>query len=189
MRLGGYDCFLNAGYIEAGVNVDYILFLGAASKNNRVILNHYGSISGTAYITDSGSQNSISFYESTATPPAVNSRGKPVYLYDNMYKLPYQSLWVKFHWDGAAILIDGSSGNVSVTRASTGDYTVTYSQAFSSDDYAISVSLDTNASGHGGMSNINAHSASNLRLLTFAQNGGTTTQIDPRFVWVQVSVN
>jgi hypothetical protein len=189
MRIGGYDSILNAGYVEAGSNVDYILFLGSASKNNRVVLSHYGSQSGTGLITDSGSQNSLTYFKSTATPPAVNSRGEPIYLYDNDYKLPYKSLWVKFHWDGAAILIDGSSGNVSVTRASTGDYTVTYSQAFSSDDYAISVSLDTNASGHGGLSNITAHTANNLRLLTFAQNGGTTTQIDPRFVWVQVSVN
>ena len=189
MRIGGYDSILNAGYVEAGSNVDYILFLGSASKNNRVVLSHYGSQSGDGFITDSGSENYISFFQSTAVAPIVNSSGRPIYQYDNTYKLPYRSLWVKFHWDGSAILIDGSSGNVSVTRTGAGDYTVTYSQAFPSDDYAIAVSLDTNASGHAGMFNINSHTASNLRLLTFGQNGGTTTQIDPRFVWVQVSVN
>ena len=189
MRIGGYNCVLNAGYVEAGADVDYILFLGGDSKNNRVVLSHYSSVSGTGYITDSGSQNSISYFKSTATPPAVDSLGEPVYLYDNDYKLPFKSLWAKFHWDGAAVVIDGSSGNVSVTRTGAGDYTVTYSQAFSSDNYAISVALDTNVSGYPGPFNINSHTASNLRLLTFAQNGGTTTQIDPRFVWVQVSVN
>jgi hypothetical protein len=189
MRIGGYDSILNAGYVEAGSNVDYILFLGSASRNNRVVLSHYSSQSGTGFITDSGAQNSLTYFKSTATPPVVNSRGEPIYLYDNDYKLPYKFLWVKFHWDGAAIVIDGSSGNISVSRTGTGDYTVTYSQSFPSDDYAIAVSLDTNASQFAGMSNITSHTSSNLRLLTFSQNGGTTTQIDPRFVWVQVSVN
>lgn len=187
LRLEGYHSFVNSGYIEAGTNVDYILYLGVNSKNNRVILNHYGSVTGTAYITDAGVKNSINFYESTATPPAVNGLGAPVYLYDNTYQLQYQNLWVKFHWDGAAIVIDGGSSGVSVSRTGTGDYTVTYPKAFASDDYSVSVAMDTNASGHGGLSTINSHSASNLRLFTFGQNGGTTTQIDPRYVWVTVS--
>jgi Pectate lyase superfamily protein len=189
LRMAGYNGYINSGYIEAGSNVDYILYLGASSKSNRVVMNYYSSTTGTGFITDAGDQNSVNFYGSTATPPAIDSLGAPVYLYDNNYKLPYKSLWVKFHWDGAAILIDGSSGNVSVTRTGVGDYTVTYSQAFPSDDYAIAVTLDTNASGHGGMWSIGSHSTSNLRLYTYAQNAGTTTQIDPRFVWVQVSVN
>jgi len=189
LRMDGYNGYSREAYIEAGVDVDYILYLGASSKNNQVFLTYYGSVSGTGYITDAGSQNAVSFFESTATPPAVNSLGSPIHMYDNSYRLPYKSLWVKFHWDGAAIVIDGSSGNVSAARNSTGDYTITYSKAFASDDYAIAVTLDTNASGHGGMVAVLSHTTTNVRIATYAQNGGTSTLIDPRFVWVQVSTN
>lgn len=189
LRMDGYNGYSREAYIEAGVNVDYLLYLGASSKNNQVFMSYYGSVSGTGYITDAGDQNFISFFESTATPPAVDSLGAPIYSYDNTYKLPYKNVWVKFHWDGAAIVVDGSSGNVSVSRTGTGDYTVTYPKAFPSDDYAIAVTLDTNASGHGGMTTILSHTTTNLRVATYSQNGGTSTQIDPRYVWVQVSTN
>ena len=189
VRVSGYNCVVTGGYIEAGQNVDYILYLGASSKNNNISLDYYGSVTGTGYITDAGSQNSINYFNSTAVAPAVNSSGEPIYLYDNNYKLPYKSAWVKFHWDGAAIVIDGSSGISGVTRTSTGDYTVTYAKAFASDDYAIAITLDTNASGHPGAVSVGSHTNINMRIYTYSQNGGTTTQIDPRFVWVQVSVN
>lgn len=189
MRLEGYNCVINSGYIEAGSNVDYIMYLGAASNNNRVSMNGYSSTSGTGYVSDAGSLNTLNWFESTATPPAVNSLGSPIYTFDNTYKLPIRSLWVKFHWNGSAIVIDGSSGNVSVTRTNTGDYLISYTKPYTTDDYAISVTLDTNSSGHGGLCSIGSHSSSNCRLYTYAQNGGTTTQIDPRFVWVKISTN
>lgn len=188
LRMDGYNGYSREAYIEAGVDVDYILYLGAGSKNNSVFLTYYGSVSGTGYITDAGSENAISYFKSTATPPAVDSLGAPIYLYDNTYTLPYRNVWVKFHWDGAAVVVDGSSGNVSVVRNNPGDYTITYPQAFPSDDYAIAATLDTNASGHGGMWSVGSHSSTNMRLYTYAQNGGTSTVIDPRYVWVQVSV-
>lgn len=52
-------------------------------------------------------------------------------------------------------------------------------------NYALSVVLDTNSSGHGGTVDIGSHSASNVRIYTYAQNAGTSTIIDPRFVWVR----
>jgi hypothetical protein len=186
LRLGGYNSYINSGYIEAGSDVDYLLYLGASSQSNRVVMNHYSSTTGTGYITDDGDKNSINFYESTATPPIVDSLGAPVYLYNNNYKLPYKSLWVKFYWNGSAIVIDGSSGNATVSRTGAGDYTVTYSQTYPSDDYAIAVTLDTNASGHGGLVTVASHTNTNARVLPYAQNGGTTTQIDPRFVWFNI---
>jgi len=189
LRMDGYNGYSREAYIEAGVNVDYILYLGTSSKNNQVFMTYYGSVSGTGFITDAGSQNSISFFESTATPPAVDSLGAPIHIYDNSYRLPYKSLWVKFHWDGSAIVIDGSSGNVSVARTGAGDYTITYSKAFPSDNYAIAVTLDTNASSHGGMVAVVSHTTTSVRIATYAQNGDTSTLIDPRFVWVQVSTN
>lgn len=188
-RIDGYNCQFYGGYIEAGQNVDFVLYLGTNSKNNYVTLGYYASVTGNGYITDAGSQNSINYFSSTATPPAVNCFGPPIYLYNAVYKLPYKSLWIKFHWDGAAIVVDGSSGNTTVTRNNTGDYTITYSTAFLSDDYSMSVLLDTNASGHGGLVSVGSHSVSAVRLFTYAQNGGTTTQIDPRYVWFQASVN
>jgi hypothetical protein len=188
VRVGGYNGYVNCGYIEAGSNVDYILYLGASSRCNRVVMNNYSSNTGTGYLTDDGTYNTLDFFESTATPPAVNSLGAPIYLYDNSYRLQYKALWVKFHWNGSAVVIDGSSGNVSVTRTTTGDYTLTYAQAFPTANYTISASLDTNASGHPGVYSIGSHSSSNTRIYTYAQNGATTSAIDPRFVWVTVQV-
>jgi hypothetical protein len=188
LRMDGYNGYSREAYIEAGANVDYLLYLGSDSKNNQVYMTYYGSVSGTSFITDSGDNNYISYFDSTAVAPAVDSLGAPIYLYDNTYTLPYRNVWVKFHWDGSAIVVDGSSGNVSVSRTGTGDYTITYPKTFPSDDYSISATLDTNASGHGGLWSILSHTASNLRISTQAQNGGTTTTIDPRYVWVTVSV-
>ncbi len=189
LRIEGYNIESNEAYIEAGSDVDYILYCGAESKSNRITLNHYSSTTGTGYITDAGDQNTINYFQSTSVAPAVDSLGAPVYLYDNNYKLPYKSLWVKFHWSGSAIVIDGSSGNVIVSRTGTGDYTLTYSKAFSSANYAISSILGTGGSNYGGLVTVVDHSSSTLRIYTYSQNGGTTTQIDPAYVWVQVSVN
>jgi len=189
LRLDGYNGFSREAYIEAAQNVDYLLYLGTNSKNNRVYMTYYSSKTGNGFITDNGDNNLVEYFASTATPPEIDSFGSPIYLVDGVYKQPYRTLWIKFHWTGSAIAIDGSSGNVSVVRNNAGDYTITYDKSFPSDDYAIAVTLDTNASGHGGLTSIGTHSASNMRLYTYAQNAGTTTQLDPRFVWVQVSVN
>jgi hypothetical protein len=188
LRMDGYNGYSREAYIEAGADVDYILFLGADSKNNQVYMTYYTSVSGTGFISDDGDNNYISYFENTSVAPAVDSLGAPIYLYDNTYTLPYRNVWVKFHWDGSAVVVDGSSGNVSVSRTGTGDYTVTYPKAFPSTNYAIAATLDTNVSGHGGLWSILSHTTTNLRIATQAQNGGTTTSIDPRYVWVQVSV-
>lgn len=180
-RFEGYNSEMTGGYIEAGSAADYILRLGSTSKTNHFRLTYY-SATNTAAISDAGTRNEVEYFENSGSiAGGVDPFGAPVRLYDKAYRAP----WVKFKWDGSAIVIDGSQGIASVTRTGTGDYTVTFSKTFVSDDYPISVALDTNASGHGGTFSIGSHSASNMRIYTFAQNGATTTAIDPRFVWVR----
>jgi hypothetical protein len=188
LRMSGYNGYINSGYIEASTNVDYLLYLGPNSHNNRVTMNYYASTTGTGYISDAGTKNTINYYESTATPPAVNCFGAPIYLYNSNYKLPYKSVWIQFHWSGSAMVVDGSSGNVSVARNSAGDYTLTYTQNFPSANYSISVASSSDPSGHGFTYDVISFSASNLRIATFSQNGATTTQIDPLYVWVTLAV-
>lgn len=105
-----------------------------------------------------------------------------------IYNGAKEESFVKFHWDGGAIVIDGGDLSVNITRAGTpGDYTITYVDGYVDDLYDINVTLDTNASGHGGTYDVLSHSATNMRLITYAQDGGTSAQIDPRFVWVSIS--
>lgn len=182
-RCEGYNCEMSGGYIEAGPYADYLLYLGGNSKNNHFRLSYY-SATNSAAITDAGSKNEVEYFENAGTVPGgLDPFGAPVRLYDRAFK----SAWVKFHWNGSSVVIDGGQGVQSVTRIGIGDYMITWAKVFSSDDYSVSVSLDTNASGHGGTFSIGSHSSSNLRIYTYAQNGGTSSIIDPRNVWVKVA--
>ncbi len=186
VRMEGYNGTVAGGYIEAGGSVDYLLYLGASSKNNDVTLPYYGSTSGAGNLSDAGTNNTLHLFKNTGIAPAVNSLGAPVTFFNNVEVIPFKERWVKFHWDGSAIVVDGSSSNMSVSRTGVGDYTVTYSPVLTSANYAISVLLDTNASGHGGLVSVGSHSSSNCRIYTYGQNAGVTTAIDPRFVWFRV---
>lgn len=181
VRCEGYSNTMHGGYIEAGPSADYLAYLGSASKSNNFKL-HYYSATNMAAITDAGSKNTLEYFgNSGSIVGGVDSFGPPICLYDKAYR----RAWVKFHWDGSAIVIDGGQGVASVTRTGAGDYTINWEKTFPSDDYALSVLLDTNASGHGGTYSVGSHSTSNVRIYVFAQNAGTTTVIDPRFVWVR----
>lgn len=182
MRVEGYNNEASGGYIEAGPSADYLCYLGANSKANRVRLSYY-SATNAAQIVDAGSggRNTLEYFGNTgAIPGGVDPFGPPITLYNRGYR----KAWVKFHWDGAAVVIDGGHGYSTVTRTATGDYTVTWLVAFPTDDYGLSVLLDTNASGHPGGYSIGSHSTGNVRIYTYAQNAAVTTSIDPRFVWV-----
>lgn len=181
-HFAGYGSSIEAGYTEAG-GVDYIMRLASTANNNKAKLNYYSATT-SAQIIDEGTKNTLEYYEDTGTiVGGIDSFGPPVSLYDKAYSSP----WVKFHWDGSAVVIDGSQG-ATVARSSVGDYTITWTKPFrSDDDYTPSVTLDTNASGHGGLWSIGSHSASNMRIYTYAQNGGATTQIDPLFVWIRAN--
>ncbi len=180
LRVDGYNNEFSGGYIEAGSGADYLLYLSNTSKSNNFRLTGYTAVN-AALITDLGSKNRVQFAENAGTiAGGVDSAGADVVLYDKALK----SAWVKFHWSGSAIIIDGGQG-ATVTRKGVGDYTVTWTRPMPSANYALSVVLDTNSSGHGGMVDIGSHSASNVRIYTYAQNAGTSTIIDPRFVWVR----
>jgi hypothetical protein len=188
IRCEGYNNEMSGTYLEAGANTTYLLYLGTLSKNNIFKLSYY-SATVAANITDSGARNQIFYFKNTGSiAGGTDSAGVPVQLFNGVFDRELQRSWVKFYWNGSAVVIDGSDGVSSVTRNNTGDYTITWEKVFPSTSYAISVLLDTNASGHGGLVSVGSHSTSNMRIYTYGQNGSTTTQLDPRYVWVRADL-
>lgn len=183
MRVAGYNSYVKAGYIEAG-STDYLLRLDSTASSNRVVMSHYGAtVIGTATFSDAGRRNEVrAFIDTGANVGGVDSLGAPVTRYDRAY----QSVWCKFHWSGSAIVVDGGFG-VTITRPSgAGDYLATFDLPFiDANSYTIELSADTNASSHGATFAVISQSANNYRFQCYAQNGGTSTAIDPRFVFVR----
>lgn len=184
MAISGYNGKVKAGYIEAGSSATYIMRLTSTSKSNDVELGGY-SATNAALIADdasAGQRNTLRYYENTgAIPGGVDSFGRPIWLFNKAYK----RIWVKFHWTGTAVAIDGQQGVLSVVRNGVGDYTITFATNFqTADSYGFDWGIDTNASGHLGGVVVGSHSASNMRIFTVSQNAGVTTAIDPRFVWL-----
>ena len=106
-----------------------------------------------------------------------------------LYNAPIEET-VKFNWDGLVILAKGRLASASnITRTGVGDYSIVFNTPYLLDNYTISVTLDTNASGHAGTYSILSHSTANIRLLTYGQNAGTTTQLDPRNIWLTIRQN
>lgn len=174
----GYNNYIRPTYIEAGSGVDYQLYLDSDANNNCVEMLMASVTSGAGAIVDNGGVNSYN----RITHHGVAGTGALV----RMYNKALMSCWVKFHWDSVAvaIVIDGAVGVSGVTRTGVGDYVITWEFAFSSDDYGLTVSLDTDASARNGGFTIRSHATSNVRVDTYMQVAGVTTQIDPRFVWV-----
>ena len=188
IRCEGYNNEMSGTYLEASSGVNYLLYLGASSKNNVFRLSYYSATT-TASITDAGTQNQIFYFKNTGSiAGGVDSEGVPVQLYNGVFDRELQRSWVKFYWNGSAIVIDGSDGVSSVTRTGTGDYTITWQKVFPSANYSMSILLDTNASGHPGFVTVGSHSSSNTRIYTYGQLGATTTQLDPRYVWVRAEL-
>lgn len=180
LRADGYGNEFSGGYIEAGSGADYLLYLGNASRSNNFRLSAYTATNAAA-ITDLGSKNRIRLFENGGSiPGGVDSSGADMVLYNKALKSP----WVKFHWDGSSIVIDGGQG-ATASRTSIGTYTITWTRTMPSDNYSLSVVLDTNASGHGGIVSIGSSTASSIKLYTYALNAGSSTIIDPRHVWVR----
>lgn len=180
LRAEGYNQEVSGGYIEAGNGADYLLYLGTASKNNHFRLSYYSATS-ASLITDAGQKNEVEYFENSGSiAGGVDPFGRTVKLYDGALR----SSWAKFHWDGSQIVMDGGQG-ATVARNGVGDYTITWTRPHSTSNYSMSSMIDTNVSGHAGSVVVGSHSASNVRIYTYAQNAGVTTIIDPRFVWVR----
>lgn len=187
MRIAGYDNDVQAGYLEAG-SVDYLLRFDSASDNNRVTLNHYSATTiGIGVVSDIGRRNRVQMRANTGLlPGGVDSKGLPIVWYDRAYL----EIFAVTHYNGASMVLDDGFG-VTVTRPTgAGDYVFTFDIPFiSANCYTPEVSYDTNASGHGGTHAVISHTASNVRIQFYAQNGATTTAIDPRFVFVRFKQN
>lgn len=184
MRIAGYDNKVEAGYIEAGV-ADHILRFDSASANNRVQMQHYSASSiGVAAFSDVGRRNRVPCNRDTGSlPGGIDSKGIPIVRYDRSY----EEMWVVAHWDGAAMVIDGGFGLTPTRPTTAGDYLFTFDlPVLAANGYSIEVSYDTNASGHGGTHSVISHTITNVRIQFYAQNGGTSTAIDPRFVFVRI---
>jgi hypothetical protein len=189
LRCEGYNNTARGGYIEAGSGANYLLYLGTQSKNNRFSLPYYSAVTPALFL-DVGNQNVVEYFDNAGTiPGGVDSAGAPVFQYNRVFSKRFADIWVKFHWNGvSAVVIDGQNGGVaSVVRNGVGDYSINFSSVLPSDDYSLAVAIDANASGNAGLYAIGNHSNGTVRLYTYAQNGGVTTQLDPRFVWVKIT--
>lgn len=198
LRVEGYNNHMADGYIEGqdrtgGVpQLDYFLYLGNSSQNNRIALPYFAYSSLAAQMVDNGRRNIVTGYEAEpqftdhdgnpATPPVETSKasfGPAFTLYDGAHAEP----WVKFHWDGAQVVIDGGQG-ASVVRVGVGDYLVNWDKPFRSNDYALSASLNTNTSGHPGSITLGSQTEANARFYTYIDAGCPLAQADPQFLYV-----
>jgi len=183
MRIAGYNNIVHAGYIEAG-STDYLLRFDSASSANKVYMSHYGATTiATAAFSDAGRLNNVEAFLDTGTNAGgVDSLGATVTRYDRSYR----TMWQKFNWNGSAIVNEGGFG-LTITRPSgAGDYLATFALPFiDANSYTAEIVADTNASGHGGTYSVISQTANNMRFQCFGQNGGTTTAIDPRHVFIR----
>lgn len=185
-RIAGYENDIFPGYNESGVT-DYIVRFDSASTNNRVRMGHYSATTiGIAAFSDAGRRNTVWCNKDTGTlPGGVDSKGIPIVRYDRSFS----TMTIVAHWNGAAMVVDDGFG-LTVTRPTTaGDYLFTFDlPVLGAKAYIPKASSDTNASGHGGLYAIISSTLTNVRIQFYAQNGATTTAIDPRFVFVEVKL-
>lgn len=180
-RMAGYNGRIRDRYLENGTSADYLVYLdGTALANDCEFLNLSAS-GGSNGIVDTGTRNRLKYREKTGAAPGYNSFGREVVLYDRAY----ESAWIKCHWTGAAMVVDGGQG-IAVARNGAGDYLFTFDRPMSSANYSIEVTLDTNASGHAGGYSVGSHAASNVRLYTYALPATGAVAVDPRFIWLRV---
>jgi hypothetical protein len=184
VAVAGYNCAAEISYAEMGAACDQILTFTSTARRCRGSAIYYAYTSpSTGLIADNGTggKNLLDYPAPVTTGSDTIGEGELTELFNKGYRKVY----AKFHWSGAAIVIDESVGVASVTRNGVGDYTVVLSRAMPSAHWAANVTLDTNASGHGGTVSVlqGSQSTTNFRFVTLAQNGGTSTQIDPRFVY------
>lgn len=186
LTLTGYNNYAYGTYIEAGANTDLLLNFDTGSKNNFVDLTYYDATAvSSGGFRDVGTNNVSERFQNTGVGTAVNCAGSPVRFRNNAY----EEAQAKFQWNGTAIAIDSSVGISSIVRNGVGDYTINFGKNMPNTNYFPEVVLDTGPSGYAGSYTvpITSLSVGGFRFYTYQQNGGTTTQIDPRRVWLKAS--
>lgn len=183
MRMTGYNnTIYGAQYNEIGANSDFLLKLENASIGNVVTLGYFSASAGCA-ITDLGTNNEITYHDSTATLPAVNSAGKVV----NLFNKAYRRVYAKFHWDGvSAFVIDEAVGVASINRTGAGDYTVVLSKQMPTRNWVGKCDLSITSGNPGAISvSEGSQSATNFRFFSYRINptGPVVTQVDPLYVY------
>lgn len=186
--VGGYENRIAGGYIETNAaNLSRGILL-ASTANRNVIDPFYHEIPDSQFIQinadDVDGVNVIKYF-SFDTKAYLEFHNN-----NQIFPAPVKSRFVKFHWDGAAFQVTGGDLAIvsGISRTGAGDYEVTFSEAYPNDEYSVSVALDTNASGNAGMYDVFSHGSTNIRLITYTQVAGVTTQIDPRNVWLTVTI-
>lgn len=184
-RFSGYNSKRYGGYTE-GSSPDYLLLLDSASKGNCFELGYYTTLNAAA-ITDlgNGNRNIIRYRKDTGTiPGGLDGLGAPVELYDS----ELTDMQWRGNWTGAVIAADFADG-ITVTRNGVGDYNLTLAPVQKNAVWDVSIVGDANASSHPFTLCLVAgtQSTSTIRFFTFGQNAGTTTQLDPRKMWIKVN--
>ena len=194
MTFAGYDSQLDAAYIEAGgVAGSRILYMMDTSRNNKVRINH-ATCTAASDLYDLGSENLIEYNEDNgAIPGGYAAGGRLRTLFDRAYK----DCWARFYWDSVleVFVVDAASNYAiggatqdvitTINRVGAGDYTITHTKPYTTDRYHTQVSMSTNGSAHMGGYTLNSQTNTNVRMTLYAQNGATSTPIDPLFVWVR----
>lgn len=155
----GYENLVYGGYNESP-SVDFELFLQTNSQRNRIL----PFLSDTGTIQDDGTANVFEKIDSSTNKYTVTVNGK-----DDRSRL--LRAWVKFNWDGAAIVISDSYNISGVARIGTGDYRVDFLSGVMADaNYAVSIAGSVNASAHEGYGYIRTaagQTAANCRITTY----------------------
>lgn len=186
MCIGGYNNEGSIKYGEMGTECDQLFTFLNGSENNS-FLSNYAAYTGasTGLISDNGaagSRNRLDYPEIVAGQPT----GKRVVIYNKAALTgTYKGAWDS---GGGVFVVDGSNG-ITLTRNGTGDYFLNVSPAQPNDDWVPKIVIDTNPSFHSGSVSIQSstHSTTRVRFYCYAQNGGTTTVIDPVKVYASMA--
>ncbi len=183
MRMAGYNNNISGGlYGELSSGADFALRLESSSIGNDVTIGYFSATAG-GVISDAGSRNLLQYRASTATLPVVNSSGPLVTMYN---RAPLEATY-KGHWVGSTETVDSAMG-ITLSRLGPGDYTINLTTAQPNANWVVDVAGDANASGHMfTFSLVNtSQGMGSIRMFTYGQNGGVSTQLDPRKMYIRV---
>lgn len=186
---------LTGGEIQAGQVVDVAYdgteFVMTSPAAN---LGTVSSVSGgnglTGSVTSSGSldvgagtgitvaADSVSVDKATQADMEAQTASKVVCADNAKWHPGMPKAWVKFHWTGSAISVDASYGVSGVVRNSQGNYTVSFSTAFSSANYGALVSAGSSTVPASTTALVGTQSAGSCVVYGLANSGGNMADPD-----------